>query len=253
MLMSTRVSNRLSVMVVVAGASLATCALAEPPAGAPLGGPPVKERDVPGADGGFSGMAQPLSKKDRGGDAIPHQVFMNSLRESLGESAPENLRLTAEQRQTVEAASKDYQTQMQSFMQQHKGEFGGGPGGPRGKGRRGADGAAQPDGNGTPTAEQKAAMESRKALREQMPKPDDAHTKIWATLRPEQKQALESKLDEFKKTRAAREGEAFAKKKLEKGGKAGADAANWMPPNSTSGLSRCPRPAARRSRRGSRA
>lgn len=224
MLSSLRVSNRLVVIVFAAGAALAASALAEPPAGAPLGGPPVKERDVPGADGGFAGMAQPLSKKDRGGDAIPHRVFMESVRAALGEQAPENVRLSAEQRQTVEAASKEYQAQMQSFMQQHTGEFGGAAGGARGRGRGGERNAPQAGAaDAPPTAEQKAAMESLKALREQMPKPDDAHTKIWATLRPEQKQALEGKLDEFKKNRAAREGEAFAKRALAKGGKAGAE------------------------------
>ncbi|MFN0010339.1 MAG: hypothetical protein ACKVS8_01715 [Phycisphaerales bacterium] len=230
--MNVRINTSVRLALLASLAGLATSAqvsLAQPSADAPLGGPPVTQRDVPGNDGGFSGMAQPLSNKDRG-DAVPHRAFMQSIREALGKDAPEALRLTEDQRAAIESASREYQAQMQTFMQEHKGELGDvrgkfgkagfpteGKGGGKGKGDRARAGEgmppAPPVGEPEANAEQKAALESLKALRSQMPRPDDTHTKIWATLRPDQKQAVEGRLEGFKKQRAEREGEAFAKRK----------------------------------------
>ncbi len=207
-------------VIAVSGLALSEAGVrAEPPAGGgPLSGPTVAERNVPGTGAGFSGAPMPLSNKDRG-NAVPHRAFMQAVEKALGADAPESLRLSAEQRAAIESAANAHQAELRAFMQEHKGELGAAAGG-GGRGGRGKDGGA-PKAGGADDEARKAQYEKLKALRSQMPAPDDAHTKIWASLRPDQKAALESRVEEFKKSRAEQAGSADAKRLLRKRAEAG--------------------------------
>jgi hypothetical protein len=91
----------------------------------PLKGPKVPERHVPGVDNGLGTM------EGGGGDKkgvarempIPHEKFMAMLNEALGSSAPENLRLTAEQRTQVDKVSHDFTEKMRTYKESNKGEI----------------------------------------------------------------------------------------------------------------------------------
>lgn len=234
-------------------------ALAEEPATPTdaLKGPEVPQRTTPAGQGSF-GDKGPDAR--RGGELpIPHRAFMNMLRETLGPSAAEDLRLSDQQRGDVEKIDKEFSDSQRGFMEQHREELQGlvrqnpevrqllrengfspeGPG-PRGQrpqrtdrtgaprgdrpegGRpegdqpmdemapppRGPGGPRGPEGRGGPEGrpemdpkEREAIMARLQELRAQAPKAEDARTAIWALLKPEQQNAVQVKVDEFKKRR----------------------------------------------------
>lgn len=90
-----------------------------------LKGPKVPDRKVPGVDNGLGTM------EGGGGDKkgvarempIPHREFMRMLNEAVGDSAPESVRLSAEQRAQVEKISKDFGEKQRTYVETNKGEI----------------------------------------------------------------------------------------------------------------------------------
>lgn len=230
--------SRFATPALLAAVGLAFIALAEPPKDFrqdPLSGPAVKDNSVPGERPGFAGAARP--EKREGSQEIPHRAFMSSIQDALGESAAENLRVSPEQREQIQAISERFDSAQRDFFAKHKDEFGNiRPGdirpGALGEGRavrkeagKNKDAPQEPAGRPAPEmedgqkkADRDATMERARELRNAAPKPADSHKQIWALLRQEQQAAVQVKLDEFKARVKEREGQAYMereKKKLE--------------------------------------
>jgi len=217
-----------------------------------LEGPKVKDLNAP-TPSTFDGGAQREGKK-RMDPQLPHPLYMETVKKTLGPDAPEKIRLTAEQNTKIEGIESEFRAAQKAYMEAHKDEIKalreqgmelGGPGG-RGRGEDGPGGREKgehgrgegrgeghgeghekgdemspPPGDGKPpaeTPERKALMEKAKALRDAGPKPTDAEAKVWAVLTAEQQAAVRPKLDAAKDEMAKRRGEMAIKAKREKRG-----------------------------------
>jgi len=171
----------LAVLVLAAG-TMVPVALAEPDA--PLGGPKVQDRDVPGSRARFGeGMEQ-----RREGPGVRPQVFMRAVQSLAGPEAPDAVRATPEQTEKVQAIMGAYRAAMEEFraanasefraLREQAGEMARGPGGPEGRPNR--------EGRGEATPEQQAARQKLRELNEKAPKFEPYQTKVWAVLNEKQ-------------------------------------------------------------------
>ncbi|MCA9283323.1 MAG: hypothetical protein KDA30_14935, partial [Phycisphaerales bacterium] len=85
-----RTLTRLSAFSVILAAGLAIAAPPTPPADAPLRGPRVSDRDVPGHTAKFGEMDDKRMRAAR----VPMRVFLGSIHMLATDEAPEHLRLT---------------------------------------------------------------------------------------------------------------------------------------------------------------
>jgi Spy/CpxP family protein refolding chaperone len=150
--------NRLSTPVVIAALMVcAGSALAQ----APLSGPKVNEVAPPTGSPKFSGEAR--ERGERPERPVPMPVFIRAIRSSLGENAPENLRLTDQQVDAIKTAEDQFRESVKAYVDEHREEIrdiarlrgpegerarellGGGPGA-----RRGPGGPGGPEGRGGP-------------------------------------------------------------------------------------------------------
>ncbi len=223
--------NRLTLILATVGLAL-PLAFAQPPefpkappAEAPaLGGPKVEDRAVPGVQGaGFGTEAK--DRKDRTLE-LPHQVWIKTLRETIGESAPVDLRATSDQEKQIKELNSAFQAEQRKFMEAHRDEFKGmggrgGPGGP-GAGPGGAGGGA-PDQpmdadakDGAKQADRQAMRERLNELRQQGPKAGDVQTKVFALLTPAQQAAFTTNLEEATKKFKERAAEGYKDKEAKR-------------------------------------
>lgn len=230
-------------MVCVAGAAGAVFAQAAETS--VLEGPKVKDLNTP-VQSTFDGAAREGKKRMQ--PPIPHPMFVKTIHKTLGEDAPEGLRLTEAQAEQIEAIDAEFRASVKAYMDENRDEVkalreaglalggperGRGPEGRgegRGRGRpepRDADEMAPPppprdaDDMGRPPAEEmtperEALRERARALREGAPKPTDAETKMWAVLTPEQQAVVRPKLDALKDEMAKEYGERALKAKRDK-------------------------------------
>lgn len=204
-------TNRLLLVAGVALSALSGLAAAQSqPAGTPLSGPQAPIRDTPGGGAGFNGTPAPIAKKDRGAP-VRGWASVQVIRETLGDNAPAEIRLSAEQKTKIDAVVADLRQQMQDFAKQHKGDV---------AALRSRGAKSTIDGE---NAGQQAVASKLKELREKAPSSNDALTKIWALLSDAQKQAVQPKLDDLRQQGARAEGEAFAKRKTDRAGDKRAD------------------------------
>lgn len=211
----------------------------------PLGGPSVKDRDMPGGRGKFGKGAGERGRPEHPG--MRFAAFLGAVRSLNGPDAPDNVRPSDEQIDAVRTVAEEFRAKAEEFRAAHAeeieqlqkeagiepGEFGPGPGGPGGPGGP-RDENAKPHGKarekmkerardraqgGEPkeiTPEQQAAREKLRALREQGPNPEEYRAVIWKMLSPEQQQYVEERLGEMRE-RAAN----HAPRGKGKGGEAG--------------------------------
>jgi len=207
-------------LALLALAGLAAVAIAEPPAHkAPqpgtdvLGGPAVKQVAVPGERVDFG--AGSGFKKDGGSKEIPHSIFMTAINESLGNNAPENVRLNAEQQAKIKTIDTEFTTSQREFFSKNRGEMSKFTGlrDKRAKGEVGAKGKPAPGGN---DAQRQAMMEKMKELRDQAPKAADAHKQIWAVLNANQHAAAQTKLDAAKAVAKSKIDEKYVEREKKK-------------------------------------
>ncbi len=226
----------------------AGAAIAQPPpphdqrAPDPLRGPDVRDRQVPGVNGSFG---EPGGDKKRmvNENRLPPRVFRDALGPILSPDAPENLRVTDEQRTRYQGWMDDFQKSIGAYMKEHREELGelrrkagepggprrpnqGGPGGPQGKPQN-PDEVMRPDGDPKETG---AARERLQAVMAGAPKIEDLYTKIWTELKPDQQKAVDAKLDEFRAKQTTEREENYVRQKLGKK-KGGADGAKPAPAN----------------------
>ncbi len=192
----------------------------------PLGGPTVKDRDVPGGRGQFGRGAGERGRPEHPG--MRFAVFLGAVRSLNGPDAPDNVRPTDEQIGAVRTIAEEFRAKAEEFRAAHAeeieqlqkeagiepGAFGPGargPGGPpdenakpRGKAREKLNERARAQG-GEPkelTPEQQAAREKLRTLHEQGPNPEEYRAMIWKVLSPEQQQYVEARLSEMRERAA---------------------------------------------------
>lgn len=246
---TTRFVNVISLSL-LCGLAGTAAALAEPekPASqtdaassAPLGGPDVADRDVPGTSDTFGeeGMRDKAHRRER---ARPRDV-LETLRSLGSPETPEALRLTEEQKTQLKAIAEEFGSAMRTFRQEHAEELkalreqaGRGPGGPR-RGRGGPDGAPPQNAQGQnaegqdamqgdapvqagkPTPEQQAAREKLQELMKQGPNFEEYQTRAWAVLSPDQQALARERLEAKKENPAPRDGSTRERLRQRKGNK----------------------------------
>lgn len=199
-----------------------------------LGGPRVRDREVPGVHEGFGASGRELGGKGFG-ERIPPRVFREALQPLLADDAPENVRASAEQREKIQGIQHDFEAQMKEYVSQHREELeqlrekipGGGPAGEilkrfeKGKAgdKRVPKGGLGDKGKGGPADIPPEAREQMKQLMDGMPKFEQAYTKVWDMLSPTQREVVQSRMDEYKGQMSERRQEAYVRQKVGKGGK----------------------------------
>ncbi|MFT3687117.1 MAG: hypothetical protein QM783_19705 [Phycisphaerales bacterium] len=223
-----------------------------------LKGPSVPDRQVPGVENGLGTMERGGDKKGPAREMqIPHREFMRMLDESLGTSAPENIRLSADQRKQIDKVSEEFTQKQRTYMQSHREEIEKlvqkyGPevrqlaqrlGGERGLGGGGADSRKGPKDAKKPSGDSPAGdkpadpmqdkpaglsddaraevLAKLKDLQANAPKAEDTRAAIWGLLKADQQAAVQTKVDAFKAEREKQMDERYKereKKKLEERG-----------------------------------
>ncbi len=217
--------------------SLLACAgvaMAQPPSPAqsdPLRGPEVRDRQVPGVNGSFG---EPGGDKKRfvNENRLPPRVFRDAMQTIMSPDAPENLRLTEEQRTRYHGWMDDFQKTVGEYMKQHREELGelrrkAGENGPRRANGGGGDGGGQgdqprpamnPDEMKAPMDEKEvaSARERLQSLMAGAPKIEDLYTRIWTELKPDQQKAVDEKIAEFRVQQAKEREDNYVKQKSKK-------------------------------------
>jgi hypothetical protein len=225
---------RTLVLVTGLALSLGAGALAQPPQpqpqGDPLGGPQVRDRQVPGVNGTFG---EPGGEKKRfvNENKLPPRAFRDAMETILSPEAPDNLRVTDEQRTRYRGWMDDFQKSVAAYMKEHQaelaelrksaGEPGRRPGGPKGQGNDNPPPQNPPmDDSGKPRDEKDiaAARERLQSIMQGAPKIEDLYTKIWTELTPDQKKAVDSKLDEFRARQAKEREDRYVEQRMKKKG-----------------------------------
>lgn len=197
---------------------------------APLGGPAVKDRAVPGTSNSFSESMTPDQSKRT--PRIAPRVFFEAVRSLTDESTPVDLQPSEEQRETVRSLITEFQDSARDFREENAEAIkelqakAGLPGGPEGRGPRQGQGKGRnqpgsenappppPPGEGRqrrggpnatpPTPEQQAAREELRALMAKGPKPDDTYTRIWEVLTEPQREFVQARLESHQQERMTR-------------------------------------------------
>lgn len=176
--------NVLSVFL-AAGLSLglAAASLAQS-SDAPLKGPQVQDRKVPGVEGKF-GEGGNEKNKLQSEQRIPPRVYKDALGTLKGDQAPADVRLSAEQEMKLKSIVDEFESSSKAFMQANRAKIA-----ELRKARENGE-----DGGGGKGDSSRAAYRD---LMQQAPKIEDAWTKVWAELSPAQQNAVNAKLDEFR-------------------------------------------------------
>jgi hypothetical protein len=227
------VARRILVVAFASGLA-ASGALAQPPQGQrpddAMSGPEVHDRQVPGVNGTF-GEPGGEGKRFVNENRIPPRVFRDAMETVLSPEAPDNLRVTDEQRSRYRAWMDDFQKSVAAYMKEHAGElaelrkgageFGRRPNGPKGP----ATDNPPMDENNKPRDPQDvgAARERLQSILAGAPKIEDLYTKIWTELTPDQQKAVDGKLDEFRARQAKEREDRYVEQRMKKRGKPGQD------------------------------
>lgn len=131
--------RRISALAVLlaAGAAIAAPPAPSEPSDAPLRGPRVQDRDVPGHTAKFGEMDDKRMRAAR----VPIRIFMASVKDLTSEETPAELRPTGAQQESIDAIEKEMGELQRSMMRQRRAA----------QGERGPD-AAVPGRPGAPPA-----------------------------------------------------------------------------------------------------
>ncbi len=200
---------------------------ADPPAPAPLAGPPVSEERIDGVESGFSMMGP---ARERMSDPVPMDIFQQAVAELASEAIPEPERLTPRQIRQLRQIRQDHRKAIEGWRAQHRDEIRQlraaiGPPAPR------PDEAAQPTemaeqmgeqpqrpprrdpqralARDDLTTAQRAAIARLAELRAESPSGAALQTKIWAELTPAQQERVQSRIDEHRARVAEQRQEAY--------------------------------------------
>jgi hypothetical protein len=236
-----------SLLVSVVGLSLPLSAAAQPdnpppPMDAPLGGPSVRDREVPGVAPRFGDDAG--GERRRMANRIPPKAMRQAMTVIMDEDAPDDLRATPEQRERIQRYGREFEQQLKDYIEQHRAELEelkakvpqgamagpageifrrlddtGAPGSRAGDRRRpgGPDGGPEQGAGKARRAAEDIPVEVRERLRELAsgaPQFDQVYTKIWSELRPEQQKAVDARLNEFRDRQAREREDDYVQKRL---------------------------------------
>lgn len=265
--------SRLAVLLVFAGLSVSP-AVAQPTApidsDAPLSGPSVKDRDVPGVDGAFGNSPEALRR--RIADRIPPRVMRDAMGAIMADDAPEEIRATPEQRERFRAIQSEYEQSLRDYAAEHREDLleirdqipGGGPAAdllrrlgiddnqrPRGQNQRRQRAAQQQDGMDEDPMREGEAPEQRRerarrlgenagpelreklrALMEGMPPFEQTYTKLWEAMTPPQREAVDARLDVYRERIAQQREDAYVRQRVQRDNKSdqNKDEARQPPP-----------------------
>lgn len=211
--------------ILLAASSLA---LADPPKAPPnqdpaLKGPAVSDRNVPGVEGSFGSAGG--DKKRPMENRLPPRAFRQAMDAVMAPDAPENLRVSDQQREKFEGWFKDFEKSMRTYTQEHRNELA--------RLRRGGDGPDQappgqprddmrPDGPNPASGQPPAASRERfREIMEGAPKIEDVYTKVWAELSPAQRQAVDTRIQDFRDRESEQRQERYVEQRLGKRGQGG--------------------------------
>lgn len=126
--MNRKSVTRVVTIVLAAGTLGPAWAWAQPenpppadPANAPLGGPEVKDRDVPGVAGSFGNDTEAQRRKLAG--RIPPRAMREAIGVVMSEDAPEEIRATPEQREKIRGYFDEFQKSVRDFVRDHREEI----------------------------------------------------------------------------------------------------------------------------------
>lgn len=184
-------------LVLLAGAAVPVTA--EPADSAPLSGPEVEDRDLPGIFERFGEPAagDPAARSGR----LPPRLFFGTLKSLASEETPPELRPTPEQEEQIRAIVEEFRDDMRAFQEEHSEEIAAlraeaGMSPRRGRGPGGQPPPPSPPGDRELTPEQRAAGQKLKALMEQGPDFKAAFADVWTLLTPPQQEYLRVRIDE---------------------------------------------------------
>lgn len=241
-----RSAGAVGVIGLAATASLGQAEKGGQPAGAPLGGPEVSPREVPGVVGKFGEMSE---GQRRMAERIPPRVMREALKALNEEDAPEEIRATPEQMESFARIQREFEEDLRAYAREHREELeelrdmlpNGGPAaellrrldGGRGEARRpgrNADRRGPGDEMGEPMQDGERARSAReipeearqrlRELSEEMPQYEQAYTRIWEQLRPAQREAVEARLEVFRERMAKQREDAYVRQRVGKDGAA---------------------------------
>ena len=190
-----------------------------------LGGPKVTELQSPGAGRTFDGKAagQRYATPD-----LPLPRYVQIVRETLGDAAPAQLRLTADQNQQIRDAERTFRETQRKFLGANAGEadkLRKEAGQKRAAVAKGGDSRNDADRMDAEIAQTPAgakpdakadATERAKKMRQAAPRPAEVHAKIWSVLTPEQQAAVKPKLDAATETMARERATKEAERRVER-------------------------------------
>lgn len=221
--------NSMMVCVMVAVCGLAAGVRADDPkAGDPgLGGPAVRDRNVPGVQGSFGEGGE--AKKRYQATRLPPNVFKDAMATIMGDDAPADVRVTDAQREKFEGWFEEFQDAARAYQKEHKQEIqdlrraGASYNKPKRPGEAAPEGAAMtPDDEGAT-----AARERMRQIMEGSPKVEDIYTKVWSELTEPQRKAVDGRIAEFRERQAQEREENYVRQKAGKKA-AGAEQAREM-------------------------
>lgn len=189
-----------------------------------LGGPKVQELQSPGTGRTFDG--KPAGQRYATPD-LPLQRYVQIVRESLGDSAPAAIRLTADQNQKIRDAERTFRETQRKFLGENAGEAeklrkeagqkrAAAKGEDAGKDADRMDPQMEPSPSGPKTDARADAAERAKKLRQAAPRPAEVQAKIWSFLTPEQQAAVKPKLDAATESMARERATKEAERRVER-------------------------------------
>lgn len=188
---------------------------------APLSGPKVTDTGIPGESKSFGATGAKLKGEVR---SIDDKILLQAIGSLRGEKVEQSLRLTADQEAAIREATQKAIAARREFYKAHEEEIrsimtdlGVDTKDLRGerdiraafeKAKAARDGSKKvrkdaqgtnPEGQMTDEAAQKRDVARQKLMeiRAQMPKPDDAHSSIWAALTPAQKEVVQARIKDL--------------------------------------------------------
>lgn len=193
----------------VAATLLAGHATLAEPDSTVLGGPEVEQRDVPGVQQQFG---QSTMRQRGGEDRIPLRALRDAVGSLTGDDTLAELRISAEQEETIRAMVTDFQQQRRGFMQEHRDELRE----LRQSIRRPGDQRQPRDEMSTEgtTPSPQAVRQQIRQIMQQGPQESDLITKIWAELSEEQQDAVETKLDEIRAEMAQQREDQYVERRM---------------------------------------
>ena len=230
--------NRMLAAFIVACAGVAGSVRADDPA--PLSGPKVDDKGIPGESKPFGVTGSKLKREVK---LIDDRILIQALSSLRGGAVKDEVRLTVEQESVIREANEKVVTARRDYLLKNeseikaaltdlgvdvsaiKGEHGlreaiekahhAHAGGKKGKGVA----TSNSTGNSmTEVSEQQraAALQKLAEIREKAPKSDDAHAAIWAALTTEQKSIVQAKIKELEDLASAKKALPGAERKVSK-------------------------------------